>query len=284
MSELNSINNSYLSYQKIINFYNHHRENNTKDIAVSLRYFFAADMSATLGAILDLFSSQCKEFHFDNTDEKIKEVLCRNGFLSHYGGDRYFDTKNTTIEFKRLRPVDAKVFGAYVTEQLINRTELPWMSKLLKDKIAEGVCEIFSNAEIHSETEYIYACGQFFPNLNSIRFTLVDTGIGFKERVRRSFGTKITAVRAIEWALVDRHTTKDETGGLGLAILKEFIEKNGGKMQIVSNEGFYEFSNGETIFRTFNGDFPGTLVSLEFKTNDDNNYALAEESSINDIF
>jgi hypothetical protein len=69
-----------------------------------------------------------------------------------------------------------------------------------------------------------------------------------------------------------------------LAVLKEFIEKNKGKMQIVSNDGFYQFDmNGENS-QKFNAQFPGTIVNLQFQTNDSNNYLLKSEIDINDIF
>ncbi len=55
-------------------------------------------------------------------------------------------------------------------------------------------------------------------------------------------------------------------------------------MQIVSNEGFYQFdSDGETL-KEFQGEFPGTIVNLQFRTVDNNNYSLKSEIDINDIF
>ncbi|MDR4507873.1 MAG: hypothetical protein MRJ65_06500 [Candidatus Brocadiaceae bacterium] len=44
-------------------------------------------------------------------------------------------------------------------------------------KITESIYEIFVNAQIHSETDFIYTCGQFFPNKHMIEFTIKDTGI-----------------------------------------------------------------------------------------------------------
>jgi hypothetical protein len=71
---------------------------------------------------------------------------------------------------------------------------------------------------------------------------------------------------------------------LGLAVLREFVNVNKGKMQIVSNEGFYQFdSDGETL-KEFQGEFPGTIVNLQFRTVDNNNYSLKSEIDINDIF
>ncbi|MDP4226888.1 MAG: hypothetical protein Q8910_10965 [Bacteroidota bacterium] len=83
----------------------------------------------------------------------------------------------------------------------------------------------------------------------------------------------------------DKSTTKEGiSGGIGLALLKEFIEKNKGKMQIVSNDGFYQFGYEGEILKQFHGQSPGTIVNLQFRTDDRSNYSLKSEININDIF
>lgn len=65
---------------------------------------------------------------------------------------------------------------------------------------------------------------------------------------------------------------------------KEFIEKNKGKLQIISDDGFYQFdSNGENI-KLFNGSFPGSIINLQFRTDDVSTYTLADEVRLDDIF
>lgn len=160
------------------------------------------------------------------------------------------------------------------------------MSDGVKEKMVEAIYEIFVNAQIHSGTDFIYTCGQFFPNKNKIEFTIVDTGIGFKEKINQRFNSNLSAVQAIKWAVQDKKTTKEGiSGGIGLAILKEIIENNKGKMQIVSNEGFYQYDCEGEVSKEFRGQFPGTIVNLQFITNDINNYFLKSETiDINDIF
>lgn len=81
------------------------------------------------------------------------------------------------------------------------------------------------------------------------------------------------------------HTTKTNiTGGIGLALLKEFIAKNGGTMHIVSGDGFYSFTARNEDSYTLDFEFPGTIITMEFKTNDRNSYCLASEISEQSIF
>jgi hypothetical protein len=283
VNKIINIDNSFESYQQLISFYEKNKDKSLDNIHIELRQWFAANMSATLGALLDLLSEEFNSFSFD-IERNIEQILLKNDFLTFYGRVREIDINHTTIRFQKLTPKDAKYFKTYVIEELIGRTELPKMSEAVKEKIVESIYEMFVNAQIHSETENIYTCGQFFPKKNTIEFTIVDTGIGIKEKVNSFLKVQLTSSQAIRWAIMDKHSTKDVTGGIGLALLKEFIEKNKGKMQIVSDSGFYEFGKKGEISKEFRGRFPGTIVNLQFNTNDSCNYYLKNEIDINDIF
>lgn len=284
LTVLRSINDSYNSYQQIIDFYENNKDYFFHKISLSLTDFFSANMSAVLGAVLDLLSENINDISFENLDYKIESILQRNDFLSYYGRDKLFDTNHTTIKFQKLKPTDGKYFKTYVIEELIGRDELPNISAQAKAKILEAIYEMFVNAQIHSNTKFIYTCGQYFPTLNKILFTIVDTGVGFKEKVNQRFNSSLSATQAIKWAVQNEKTTKvDVSGGLGLAVLKEFVGINRGCMQIVSHDGFYQYDyNGECV-KEFRNAFPGTVVNLEFNTNDNNNYVLESEIDVNDI-
>ena len=285
MTQIVNINNTFESYQRLISFYNEHKDKDFDIVYVELHKWFAANMCATLGGILDIFSDKINTIKFDYIDPDIERVLLKNDFLSYFGHERIIDNNRTTIRFLKLKLTDGKYFNNYVVEELIGRTELPKMSSLVKEKVTEAIYEIFVNAQIHSESKYIYTCGQFFPKDDKIEFTVVDTGIGFKRKVNDRFGSNLSSIQAIEWATKDKHTTKiGVTGGIGLALLKEFIEKNGGKIQIISDDGFYQFGRQGEEMRLFKNSFPGTIVNLQFRTNDNSSYVLKSEFDTNDIF
>ncbi|MBA5630337.1 histidine kinase [Moheibacter lacus] len=284
---LNSINNTFSSFQSLITFYQFNKDKSFQDVHLELSFFFAANMSSALGAILDLLIDDFNDIHFDYITPRVEQILLKNDFLSYYGKHRETDFNNTTIKYQKLKPTDGKFFKKYVLEELIDghQNDLPQMTEGAKDKIIEAIYEIFVNAQIHSESEFIYTCGQFFPIKNTIEFTVVDVGIGFKEKVNRRFGSNLSSVNAIKWAVEDKNTTKQGiTGGIGLAILKEFVTLNKGKMQIISGDGFYQYGQNGIETAVFNGEFPGTIVNLQFKTNDLTNYSLVSEVNINDIF
>lgn len=286
MSGISSINNDLKSYQQIISLYEECKDVLFNVIPVTIDGFFAANMSSPLGAVLDKLAwDGINQIKLAVGNDRAKTILRKNNFLSYYGIENVIDSNLTTIPYMKLKKTDGTFFAEYVAYKLLENAELPQMSDQLKKKIHEGIYEIFVNAQIHSNTENIYTCGQFFPNKHTIDFTITDTGIGIKKKVNDRFGWNLSSVEAIKWAMIDRNTTKTEiTGGIGLAILKEFIMRNKGMMQIVSDDGFYQFGYEGESTSLLSGRFPGTVVNLEFKTDDICSYSLKSEIDKKDIF
>ena len=159
------------------------------------------------------------------------------------------------------------------------------MSDRVREILIDRIYELFVNAQMHSQTKKIYTCGQFYPNRHILEFTLVDTGIGIKKKVNDRFNEDLSSIQAIKWALVEGQTTKEDApGGIGLAFIKELVEKNRGKLQIISDDGFYEYSNGIEKYDIFSSSFPGTILNIQINTNDKTSYSLEAEINPNEIF
>jgi len=282
---LNNIHSSSADYAQIAALYDKNKDKFFEKIPVQLSQWFDANMAAPLGAVLDLLEDNLNDIAFEHIDNNIKTILQKNGFLKHFGFAHQPDSYCTTIQYQKMKPDDGRYFYGYVTDQFLNRSELPNMSEWLRKKMIEAMLELFVNAQIHSETKHIYTCGQFFPKRYTIEFCIVDTGIGFKRKIIRRFNKNISAVEAIRWAVKDRNTTKvGVSGGIGLALLGEFVRLNNGKLQIISYDGFYQYdSSGEQVETLAKG-FPGTIVNVVFRTDDTNNYSLVSESNKTDLF
>lgn len=273
-------------YKKIAELYDTNKEKSFEQISVALRQWFDANMAAPLGAVFDLLQSDLNNIIFEHIDSSIQTILQKNGFLSHFGYSNLVDTYHSTISYQKMKPADGRYFREYVSTEFLNRSELPAMSKGLHKKMMEVMLELFNNAQLHSETEHIYTCGQFFRNRQTIAFCIVDTGIGFKQRfINRFKKENVNSVEVIRWAIKDKSTTKqDISGGLGLAILSEFIKLNKGKLQIISYDGFYESNGVGEKVEILDKCFPGTIVNVEFRTDDLRNYSLVSESNKKDLF
>lgn len=276
---LTDIDTSFACYNQFVKLYNELRNVRFDNININLNKWFGANMSAVLGGILDKIALTNSMFISSNNSEIIK-ILRKNNFLANYGYASSFDTNNTTIKYLKLKPTESRYFNDYVMNEFLSQSAMPTMTKSLIKKIAESIYEYFVNAQIHSDTEYIYTCGQFFPAKHKIEFTIVDMGKGFKNIINSRFkevNSSLSSIQAIKWALVDGNTTKtDISGGLGLSLLTEFIKLNNGKFQIVSDDGFYEVGASlQSAFLDF--PFPGTIVNMEFRTDDTTSYSLSSD-------
>lgn len=283
--KLYNINDGFNDYQKLIDLYNSNKNKTFDSIKIDLKEWFSANMSAVLGGILDLLSDNFNNVEISEIDISIKQILLKNNFLAYWGYKSLEDNNHTTIPFLKLNLDDGKFFKLYISRDLVGRDELPNMSERVKEALIDRIYELFVNAQIHSESKNIYTCGQFYPQKQILEFTIVDTGIGIKKKVNDCFDSNLTSTQAIKWALVEGRTTKiDAPGGIGLSFLKEFVEKNKGKLQIVSDDGFYEYENGMEKESFFNGSYPGTILNILINTNDSTSYYLEEEINLNDIF
>lgn len=281
---LTDIDTSFFCYNQFATLYKELKDVYFDTINIKLQKWFGANLSAALGGVLDKLDFT-NSINVTSKNDSILSILKRNGFLANYGYSRNPDVNNTTIQYLKLRASDSRYFNSYVMNELLSRSDLPEMTEQLKKKIAESIYEIFVNAQIHSNSEYIYTCGQFFPHKEKIEFTIVDMGIGFKKQINDRFNVSLSSVQAIKWALINGNTTKkDISGGIGLSLLTEFIKFNKGKFQIISGDGIYEVGEKEKAgFLDF--PFPGTIVNMEFRTDDSNSYRLSSESdNIDEIF
>lgn len=256
-------------------------------IDMSATTWFDADMCAAFGAIIYRLGHKLNTVTLTNILPLVEEVLSKNGFLSHYGRNKIPDRWGTTIPYTRFKVQDDRYFANYIKNELMQRSEIPVMSLGLLKKFRESIFEIFSNAVLHSRTQLgIFSCGQFFPKRNQLDFSVTDLGIGIRKNVKENTGLNLSPQHAINWATEGRNTTKrgQIPGGLGLKLLVEFIDLNRGRIQIVSDAGYWLREGGETFTAQLSQPFPGTVVSLEINTADTKSYALSSELSEADIF
>ncbi len=286
---LPEIRHNRVGFEELVRFYSETKNCVFGNIEVDMgnTTWFDADMCASFGAILYHLKKLNNTVELINISDSVKKILSKNGFLSYYGGEKYLDNWATTILYKRFDPKDDRYFTIYVENKLMNRPEMPNMSERVQKKFQESIFEIFSNSVLHSRTELgIFCCGQYYPNKNRIDFSVTDLGIGIRQNVKKLAGLDLSPEEAINWATQDRNTTKQGhiPGGLGLKLLCEFIDLNGGNIQIVSDSGYWRRENSQTTIARLKHAFPGTVVNVEIKTNDPHTYKLSSELTPSDIF
>lgn len=251
----------------------------TIEVNMASMSWFDANMSAPLGVLFARWTDELNTVEPVELRPNIESILTKNLFLVGFGRAERPDSYGTVIPFRRFQPDDDRYFVSYLNKHLTGKG-LPTMSEGLGQCFKDSLLEIFVNSAMHSETKLgIFACGQFFPTQHRLDFCVADAGIGFRRKIRKELQFVLNSDKAILWALQEGHTTRKGPvpGGLGLKLLRDFVTLNGGRIQIISDRGYWEWgSAGETVTRMEHS-FPGTVVNLEINTADTKSYCLSSE-------
>jgi hypothetical protein len=240
--------------------------------------WFDANMAAPFGAILAEITSGLNDVKLLHVPEPIRLILSKNAFLRAHGHPLAYDIHGTVVPYQRFQLNEDRSFTEYVIRYTRGKG-IPAMTDNLRRRFHESIGEIFANATLHSRSEAgVFCCGQYFPKKKHFDFCMADAGHGFVGAIEKAFGKRVPSVKALEFCLGEGNTTKKGTpGGLGLKLLKKFIEFNGGKIVIVSNAGYYQFSRDGEVFDTLAHPFPGTCVNIQIDTADQTCYRLSNE-------
>lgn len=266
--------NSVLYEDVIIDFYNNK--------------WFEANLFSILGAIIYSKPRNTNYYHLVNLNSSLKSVLRRNGFIKNSEYIVVANPNSTIVPYETFSSNADNEFAQYIKTELLSKTGFPTLSKLAEKKIIESIFEIFENARTHGECENIYTCGQYFPRKTPPRLdiTIVDMGVTIMKNVNEFLKDTLTAAEAIQWAVEYGNTTKTglKPGGLGLDVIRGFISKNNGKIQIISHDGYWEFNRNNSKIMTMPQSFPGTIVNIEFNLDDNSHYIAKEEVDADIIF
>lgn len=248
--------------------------------------WFDADMCAPFGALIENLKQRQIKVTLVNLQGQVEEILSKNGFLSFHGGETAPDTHHTTIAYQKFSVDDMEAFFSYVDEKFVYRRWWPELPIEHRKAFCRNVGEVFSNAVNHSNTKLgVFSCGQYFPTKERLNFTLVDLGIGIRQNIKDQVNIDYSSVEAIRWATNGNSTKpKHETGGMGLKVLCDALEKNEGCVRIVSDNGYWEKYSGKTDDWMLAYPFPGTVVDLEVNTANTKSLVLQSDLDADKIF
>lgn len=243
--------------------------------------FIASNQFAVLGCLLKRFMDTHPNsfISINNLQNPIIEMIRKNGFYSHFVGiEPLPDTHNTVVPYKVFNVTEIREYEAYLTLKIFSRDDLPVMSGLYKNMIQDYLLEVFKNVVDHTSSTKVFTCGQFFPKKKLLYFTIVDSGETIPYNVSNYFN-KINCPQpsnVLSWVLQEGTTTLADKAprGVGLFLIKDFIQINRGKLYIISGNESYTLSFSSENFSRLQHSFPGTIVTLVFNLNDKTTYGL----------
>jgi hypothetical protein len=252
--------------------------------------WFEANLCAIMGAVLNTVQEKLNNVSLLNINQYTERILRKNQFLASFGDYPIPDKYDTTIKYRRNKLNEEKLIKEFLFNELLWKRDFPKLSSAAQKEIVRSIFEIYSNAIIHGNCDYVYSCGQYYPNKPqpSLDFTIVDLGNTIKTNVNNFLGSGFSGIEALEWAVKENNTTKPKhaniPGGLGFKLIRDFIQINKGKIQIISADGFWELKKGELTSKSFSSEFLGTIVNLEFNLDDKAYYSLKTEKVEDIVF
>ena len=135
--------------------------------------------------------------------------------------------------------------------------------------------EMYNNAIEHSEG-IVLGTKYFKLQKNIYNFSCYDTGVGIPQKVISTINNIESNREAFEWAMTDGNSTiAGVPRGLGLGLLKSFVQANDGRIRVCSGNILYEYSRkkGKNIIE-LNNQFYGTLFEMDIISDNDYEYVL----------
>ena len=244
-------------------------ERSTLEVSFASVSWFDANMTAPFGAILAQIKYRTNDLSFTDLPRNLRSILARTGLFDVFGAASPKTPSSTIIPFSRFDSSESEKFYDYLDEHLLGKGFADMTSVLLL-QFQQGLGEIFINTQIHAQSDLgVFVCGQFFPVTRRLYITLADAGITIPGAVSQRLDADIPPLRALHWALTEGHTTKRGTpGGVGLKLVRTFVERNRGELQIASGRAFWRYAAGAESLASLPEAFPGTAITLGVNTDE----------------
>lgn len=265
--------------------------------------FLRPNAISFLGGIARLVESQGRTIHFDfsTAPDKVLAILRHNNF-AHYFGHPGFFGPGRSVPYREDRADPNQQIS--LKDNIISYLSNDWLghswvhiSPRLRNAIVGVVWEIYDNAFEHANSSIgVYSCGQYFPRLRVLQLAVADFGIGIPENVRCYLhsqgvpvppGVRLPAAVCLRWAFQKGASTKKlatATGrGLGLKLLKDFVNVNHGALEIYSHDGYVLVGDKKERFHNIRNPLPGTIVNITLRC-DESYYQFADEPSVGPLF
>ena len=245
---------------------------------------FDANLSAVLGAMFDKRQKEgCTIYLTPPQAPGVRRALSRNKFFRAFDINTDNEDRENYIEYHKFGVSDTQQFKQYVDSELVQKERFPACTENAKTKIIESIYEIFANAVSHGGCSHVYSCGEAHTRKGKsvLDMTIVNLGLSVVDNVNHYMQEKnqpiLTSCGALDWAFVEGNTTKQITGGLGLAILKQFVGLNEGRIQMISGNAMLEIENDNHTETQLDKYFYGTIVTVEFNCDDNKTYLMTDE-------
>lgn len=272
------INTNVSGLMQIERFYQRARVYNDININIGIKEmeWIDGNMSAMLGAALyrlNIEHGLTFSISFADVNKKFP-ILFQNGLINTDAIKLRGGNKGSTIPFKSFMPDDKDGFIEYVLEKLLVHDGMPEFSEVTTEKLLDYLAELCCNINLHGETEYpFFVCGQYYPKLGRVIFTVTDLGKGFLPKIKNKTAGEVSSARAaVLWAIEGNTTKLDAPGGIHLNKMRDFFLNHDGHLHIITGDAYYNTNHADSTARPdkiadVKQEFMGSTVHLVFNKN-----------------
>lgn len=273
---IGNINTNITGYKILADF--HRRIIELKDQTIQLNWKCLAHFDANLSALLFAWIQQLSKennvtFQLDTQSIADKHnVFLRNGLASHVLGIPFVqDSRQSTIAVRCFTIDEINEFSQYIQHDMFCHPRLGSLSLDVKQRITSYFSELFCNVEIHADTNEVFVCGQFFPQLRELRFTMVDLGCGFLKKIAAHTAATFritTAFDALKWAVSGNSTKTQAAGGSGLSNILKHCAGSRDSVHIISDGCYFQYDpivSKKVIHELLDYHCGGTIIHMIFR-------------------
>ncbi|MBT8767562.1 ATP-binding protein [Metapseudomonas boanensis] len=241
--------------------------------------FLRPNAVVILGGLIRLLqgAGRIVRVHANTMRDSVQANLMQNGFL-HAMGASCNPWRGNAIPYQEFTVADEERIVSSLRNDWLGRG---WIS--VSDRLAYAIMgqvwELFINAFEHGQSPIgVICCGQHFPRRRELLLSIADFGVGIPANVRDFLQRDCHGGDAMMQAFHRGFSTAGSAmpRGMGLDLVKEFVQKTNGCLEIFSYDGHARVDAQGERYQNIGPIFAGTLVQIRLRC-DDKFYLLSNE-------
>lgn len=225
---------------------------------------------AALALVLNNFKIKNNlEFNFKYLSKRHLNLFYNNGFFKSLNNKNSLNYTNPSIKLTNISTKSMIYLKNYLNVNLKSHSFYDEESFIWRD-IIRCLLEIYKNADMHGNSSRLFICGHYFPEVQTLIFSLANIGETFKtnylKKRKYTFSDDLSAIM-YSLELFSTSRNENESGGIGLCFVKDILKKVDGEFIIYSGNGLYIEDSKNLKKISLDKKFPGTIVSIKIKLN-----------------
>jgi len=221
-----------------------------------------SNLFAVLGSLIMDLEKRRNKVRLINFQDSILNLFYTKKMIR--GGMRK-DVWKCLIKCQHFSSPDEEALTEYLETKIFPERPDVALNPQLKMAIELCVAEIFRNAFTHSNRKEVFISHYVSVHNKKLIISIVSKGVSIQQLATGTLRKAQNGAGAIQWAIDSGTSSKPfKHNGMGLFTIRQFIEQNDGKIQIISGNGVWKQVKHRKFSKLTRKEFPGTIVTLEF--------------------